>query len=166
MYKWEWVLWIEGRSCSSMRGLCGDNKMGKAITMVGAMWLWKGETDWKTYSLWPSHSYWASSKKSTHLRVKKRTSLSPVKELETTASMRQIKTSKSEPRSPTPSSSGKLETGEQERSEGNRRSCSQNVSGSERSDWENWPLDPSLACLLKVVATAPSSSLSLSTDFF
>lgn len=85
-----------------MSGLYVDNKMGKAIKMVGAMWLWKGETDWKTYSLWTSHSYWASSKTSTHLRVKKHTSLSTVKELETTASTRQIKTFKSETSPPPP----------------------------------------------------------------
>lgn len=36
---------------------------------------------------------------------------------------------------------------------------------SDRSGWGNWPLVSSLACLLKVVATPPSSSLSLSTDF-
>ena len=36
---------------------------------------------------------------------------------------------------------------------------------SDRSGWGNRPLVSSLACLLKVVATPPSSSLSLSTDF-
>ena len=44
------------------------------------------------------------------LKSQKACLLSAVKELETTASMRQMKTFQSEPRSPTPDSSGKLET--------------------------------------------------------
>lgn len=41
-----------------------------------------------------------------------------------------------------------------------------NHHSSDRSGWGNRPLVSSLACLLKVAATPPSSSLSLSTDFF
>ena len=113
------------------------------------------------------HSYWAPSTKSTYLRVKKHASLSAVKELETTASMRQMKTFQSEPRSPTPNSSGKLET-KRAGSEKWRwwEGMFSNHLSSDRSGWGNWPLVSSLACLLKVAATPPSSSLSLSTDFF
>lgn len=57
---------------------------------------------------------------------------------------------------PTPDSSGKLEAGDA--GEKWRRSCSQNISRSEKRGWENWPLVSSLTCLLKVVATPPSSS--------
>lgn len=62
--------------------------------------------------------------------------LGAVEELEPIVSMKQIKAFRMEPKSFL--ASWRQET--QERSEGCRRSCSQNISSSERSDWENWPL--------------------------